>query len=560
MANLEHAVKHSKGIDIHCDGEVVFTKLTYENYIRCMQYSNTGKYILYCDSVDTVLLNADDKTIIKSLPLPKIQNAIFSPKDTYVVTWEPYVIYGRPKPGEAERKPNPNLRFWRCDTGENLLITSCGRDMIWQPQWTADESVCLRLVGSELMVIKDEKFDRNCFKKVFKNIGCFKVSPGEAPLVAFYQKDSGNEPGRCEIRRIDKDFSLLSQRTIFKSDKAVLKWNSKGNAVLCTAISEVDASNKNYYGEQSLYLVTLQSDSSMKVTLDKEGPIYNAEWNPQGNEFAVCYGFMPSRVTVFNMRGDKAWKIKDDHINEIYYNPFGNILVVCGFSNIAAGTMEFYDTTKKEMISHLERPNTTAFTWAPDGQHFINATCAPRMRQDNSYTISHYTGKQICNVAFETGHEVWGVQFKQATPSKQKVFTIEKGSTKIVPKKAGAVHVVDKLIDQGIISTASKSAYIPPHLRKKTAETATGDAPKAKGGLTQKGEKKRTTSSSSSNDAIKNENSKILFRLQKKVNDILAIKEKFDKGETLQDNQIVKLSKLDAVTEDLENFKLSIAA
>lgn len=56
--------------------------------------------------------------------------------------------------------------------------------------------------------------------------------------------------------------------------------------------------NKSYYGEQNLYLVAINGDSCM-VPLGKNGPVYTVKWNPNGKEFAACYGFMPARVRYF---------------------------------------------------------------------------------------------------------------------------------------------------------------------------------------------------------------------------------------------------------------------
>lgn len=61
---------------------------------------------------------------------------------------------------------------------------------------------------------------------------------------------------------------------------------------------EVDQMNKSYYGEQNLYLVAINGDSCM-VPLGKNGPVYTVKWNPNGKEFAACYGFMPARVRYF---------------------------------------------------------------------------------------------------------------------------------------------------------------------------------------------------------------------------------------------------------------------
>ena len=36
--------------------------------------------------------------------------------------------------------------------------------------------------------------------------------------------------------------------------------------------------------------------------------------------------------------------------NDLHYSAFGNILLVCGFGNLASGKMEFWDVEKKEEI------------------------------------------------------------------------------------------------------------------------------------------------------------------------------------------------------------------
>lgn len=50
------------------------------------------------------------------------------------------------------------------------------------------------------------------------------------------------------------------------------------------------------------------------------------------------------------------WNIGEAHRNEIYYNPFGDILVTCGFGNISSGKMNFWNVEKRtEIIEHEVR-------------------------------------------------------------------------------------------------------------------------------------------------------------------------------------------------------------
>jgi hypothetical protein len=40
---------------------------------------------------------------------------------------------------------------------------------------------------------------------------------------------------------------------------------------------------------------------------DKSGPIYDVDWNPNGLEFAVVYGFMPAKAVLFDRECNKVF-------------------------------------------------------------------------------------------------------------------------------------------------------------------------------------------------------------------------------------------------------------
>ncbi|VDK35223.1 unnamed protein product, partial [Anisakis simplex] len=93
--------------------------------------------------------------------------------------------------------------------------------------------------------------------------------------------------------------------------------------------------------------------------------------------------------------------------NDIFYNRFGNILLVCGFGNISAGKMEFWNVDERKEILRIDVPNTTFLEWAPDGQHLMTATTTPRLRIDNCYRIWHYSGRLIHQASFDYPKELW---------------------------------------------------------------------------------------------------------------------------------------------------------
>jgi len=81
-----------------------------------------------------------------------------------------------------------------------------------------------------------------------------------------------------------------SQKAFFKADRAQIKWNTLGTQVLLLTQTEVDNSNKSYYGETGMYLLTAAGHFDCRVTLDKEGPIHDFAWSPNSKEFGVVYG------------------------------------------------------------------------------------------------------------------------------------------------------------------------------------------------------------------------------------------------------------------------------
>ena len=61
----------------------------------------------------------------------------------------------------------------------------------------------------------------------------------------------------------------VSQKNFFKGDKVQLKWNAQGTSLIVLAQTEVDKSNKNYYGETTLYLLSANGGFDSRIDLGK---------------------------------------------------------------------------------------------------------------------------------------------------------------------------------------------------------------------------------------------------------------------------------------------------
>ena len=61
--------------------------------------------------------------------------------------------------------------------------------------------------------------------------------------------------------------TVLSQKTFFKGDKVQFKWNDLGTSVIVLAQTDVDKSNKSYYGETNMYILSASGGFDSRISL-----------------------------------------------------------------------------------------------------------------------------------------------------------------------------------------------------------------------------------------------------------------------------------------------------
>lgn len=158
-------------------------------------------------------------------------------------------------------------------------------------------------------------------------------------------------------------------------------WSPKGGSVLALALSDVDATNQSYYGEQKLYYLAADGKKDCAVELPKSGPIHDVQWSPRGDYFVVVAGFMPAKAILFShtcvpkfdlgkciLEGSGRWAFTSaDQETSIQpsahsstktnpagsgpyslvrWNPFGRYFVLAGFGNLP-GDLAFYEVAQK---------------------------------------------------------------------------------------------------------------------------------------------------------------------------------------------------------------------
>uniref|UniRef100_A0A8R1I202 Eukaryotic translation initiation factor 2A n=1 Tax=Caenorhabditis japonica TaxID=281687 RepID=A0A8R1I202_CAEJA len=281
-----------------------------------------------------------------------------------------------------------------------------------------------------------------------------------------------------------------------------------------------------------LFLINLQSGDQIIVPLDKQGPVYAAKWNPNSREFVVCYGYMPAKVTFYNTKGEPTFDLLEGPRNDVFYNAFGNIVLVCGFGNISKGKMEFWDVENKKEIISIEVPNTTLFDWAPDGQHFVTCTTAPRLRIDNSYRFWHYTGRMLAETHFDSPkEELWEVRWRPMSGYNKfaikELTKTDKMAAGLPIRKKDASHPLNN-VPAGAVRQAG--AYVPPHLRKPLGGASAAPAASANGSSANQNQRPGGGRGTNGNapQAFRpqqSEQERKLFQLKKKVDEIQVLKD-----------------------------------
>ena len=191
------------------------------------------------------------------------------------------------------------------------------------------------------------------------------------------------------------------------------------------------------------------------LALDKEGPIHDVAWSPISKQFAVVYGFMPAKTTLFDTRAVATHSFALGPRNTVLFSPQGRFILVAGFGALV-GQMDVYDLgNNNQKICAMEASNATICQWSPDGRHILTATTSPRLRVDNGVRIWHVSGNLIYNEDIQELYYItWRPQ--QAIP-----LSLENPlHDRPVPHPSVSAYL-------GSIKTPSKStkAYRPPGAR-----------------------------------------------------------------------------------------------
>lgn len=545
---------------------------------RVMTFSSDGGQFAWCDTTGLHIIDTVSRQEIRSLDLKRTFAMSFSPENDMLITWENY--------GQTKECPEgkDNLEIFNLSDGE-LIHHIIHRKMHgWKPQWFSGKDISAKLVGSNVHFFKGKDFQSVINRLHIDKLADFRLSPNSTgPLrIACFAKGAKGAPSFVRIFQYPnlKPDDQIANKSFFKADNADMLWNNRGSHLLVKASVDVDTTGQSYYGEQSLHFMSCSGESCI-VSLSKKGPIYDAAWSPNSNEFCVVYGFQPAKASIFNLKCNSIFEFTPSAKNQCFYNPHGNLIVMAGFGNLR-GNLEVWDMNTKKQVSQFQAPNSTYFEWCKDGSHFVTATTTPRLRVDNGYKLWNYVKGSIHENPYPKSDSLFEVTWQPDTSKEYPTPTAHEG-------------MKQQTFSNGGTAKTAATAYIPPHARGKKKDSYVkqinqfnnGDIdspvessdPVSKAAMKNKkkreNKKNKQQSYNTSNisneqqDALKmasyllnepeappskpalDETEKKVKKLRKQLQAIEKLKQQQVQGKTLEKNQIEKLNNESKLIEEL---------
>lgn len=426
-----------------------------EGNSRCCTYSPCGRYFAWASADGVTVIDAFVGHVITTLPTPNVYELGFSPRGSYIITWE------RPckdENGDAVK----NLKVWHTveQVPEGAEKQVIGRFVQksqtgWNLPYTSDEKYCARCVTNEVQFYESSDLSTVWNKLRVEGVADFAISPGNNQSVAVFVPERKGQPAAVKIFNVPQFATPVSQKTFYKGDKVELKWNSLGTTLIALAQTEADKTGKSYYGETTLYVLSANGGFDSRITLDKEGPIHDVSWSPNGKVFGVVYGYMPAKTTIFNSRAVATYTFPLSPRNTIKFAPNGRFVLVAGFGNLA-GKMDIYDLEKDyKLICTIESGNPSVCEWSPDSKYILTATTSPRLRVDNGVRLWHVGGGIVYNEDMvELYHTTWRPQPLEHFTACDPLYPVP------APHSSAVAYL-------GTVKTPSKpaGAYRPPGAR-----------------------------------------------------------------------------------------------
>uniref|UniRef100_A0A9I9DFS5 Eukaryotic translation initiation factor 2A n=1 Tax=Cucumis melo TaxID=3656 RepID=A0A9I9DFS5_CUCME len=441
------------------------------------KFSEDGSKLLVTKSETLSIYECRGFGEIKSFEVPNLLAAALSPCGTYLQTFQ-----------KSSTPQEKNVVLWKVDTGD--LVYSQFQKNMTKVSWPAirfssDETVACRMATNEIQFFDTKDFSKGVIHRLrVPGVVAIELSRTPGTHIAAFVPESKGVPASIQIFACgDSQTQPIARRSFFRCSTVQLNWNNGSTGLLIVVQADVDKTNQSYYGETKLNYLTTDGVHEGLVPLRKEGPVHDVQWSPSGSEFAVVYGCILIRATVFDKKCKPLLELGEGPYNTVRWNPKGKFLCLAGFGNLP-GDMAFWDYKEKKQLGRTKSECSVTSEWSPDGQYFMTATTAPRLQVDNGIKIFHYNGALYFKKMFD---KLFQADWKPESSDKF-------GEIDLLVKSVESLNVDQKKTQgQGskVSQTSQKTApsnppvqkpaaYRPPHAKNAAAIQAEllGEGPK----------------------------------------------------------------------------------
>ncbi|OWZ05265.1 Eukaryotic translation initiation factor 2A, partial [Phytophthora megakarya] len=373
-----------------------------------MEFSEDGKLLVLVRTASGFTVHdADSGAEVVEVTNPGIHAVAWSPLGSQLLTWQ------RPH----KDSDLGNLIVWDAVTGKEVARfnhKAYTRDK-WPPlQWSSDETICARQSANGVVLYSGRDIGAGSIGQInLPNVANFSVAPGSAPYkVALFVPEKKGKPATVKIYQFPTNLDIpTATKSFYKAQDVMLKWSPTGSALIIETRTDIDTSGKSYYGETGLFFLQSDGEYDCIVPLTKEGTVHDVAWDPTGRGFVVIAGAMPAHATLYDNKALPVFEFGAAPRNHVSWSPHGRFLCLAGFGNLR-GDMDFWERNKLKKMGSATSNSATTFAWSPDSRYFATGTTFPRLRVDNGFKVFRYDGSGPIHQ--EERGELYDLKFRPA--------------------------------------------------------------------------------------------------------------------------------------------------
>lgn len=413
-----------------------------------MEFTEDGELVVLVRTASGFTVrHADTGALVTEVANPGIHAVAWSPLGSQLLTWQ------RPqKDSDAG-----NLIVWDAATGQDLARfhhKSYTRDKWPVLQWTSDETICARQSANGVVLYHGRDIPSGSIGHIHEpSVSNFSVAPASAPYkVAIFVPEKKGKPASVKIYQFPNHLDApIASKSFYKAQDVTLKWSPTGSALIIETRTDIDTSGKSYYGETGLFFLQSDGEYDCIVPLTKEGTVHDVAWDPTGRGFVVIAGAMPAHATLYDIKALPIFEFGAAPRNHVSWSPHGRFLCLAGFGNLR-GDMDFWERNKLKKLGSATSNAATTFAWSPDSRYFTTATTFPRLRVDNGFKVFRYDGSGP--IYQEERKELYDLKFR---PAALETYPNRPQS----PRRKGEAAGFGSLTDPQ--AATKRQAYRPPN-------------------------------------------------------------------------------------------------